>query len=315
MKLSVLVTTYGRRGYLEACFESLASQERTPDELVIVTRKGDEETEQYVASLVGSYEGPVEIRHARATEPGVLVANRTGFPLVTGEILCFLDDDARARPGWLARIEELFRENPDVGAVGGRDLQHTKEGIQDLPARRIGRVLWYGRIIGNHHRRLAGVHSVESLKGCNMAFRRRLVKGFDEGIIGNAHYYELDLCLGVRRAGYRILYDGDLVVDHYVDAPRFLPGAQSRDDLRRLFFTEHNKVYVMMKNLAVPRQMVFVPYTFVVDPLAILRGLRAAPGVGRWAQLRASLRGKTAGLRSYVHRRRGGASTSRSAAA
>jgi GT2 family glycosyltransferase len=310
MKLSVLVTTYGRRSYLEACFGSLASQERTPDELVIVTREGDEETESYVASLMDSYKGPIEIRHARATEPGVLVANRAGFPLVTGEILCFLDDDARARPGWLARIEELFRENPDVGAVGGRDLQHKKEGIQDLPAHRVGRVLWYGRIIGNHHRRLPGVHSVESLKGCNMAFRRRLVKGFDEGIIGNAHFYELDICLGVRRAGCRILYDGDLVVDHYVDAPRFLPGAQSPDDLRRLFFVEHNRVYVMMKNLAVPRQMVFVLYTFVIDALEILRGLRAAPGIGRWAQLRTRLRGKMAGFRSYLHRRREGTSAS-----
>src|SRR5262245_22476283 len=83
--LSVLVTTFGRREYLERCVRSILGQERPPDELVLVTRKHDADSEAFVRQLIDSYPGPVRVRHATVEQPGVLAANIAGFSLVTGE--------------------------------------------------------------------------------------------------------------------------------------------------------------------------------------------------------------------------------------
>jgi glycosyltransferase involved in cell wall biosynthesis len=304
MTISVLIATYGRREYLEGCVKSLFEQSRLPDEIILVTREGDGDTEEYAERLPATAPPGMAILHARVTEPGVLVANRAGLPLATGDILCFIDDDAAARTCWLASIERLFSEHADVGAIGGRDLQHTVNGIVDEPAGVVGCIRWYGRILGNHHRRWPGVHEVDSLKGCNMAYRRPLVRGFDEGILGHAHYYEMDLCFAVRHAGYKVLFDGDLVVDHYVNAPRFLPGSKPADSGKRLdpdwfFFMHHNRVYVMMKNLPASRRLVFLAYTFASDALSVLRQRMRGGDSGRPEVAGAIFRGKIEGLKRY----------------
>jgi len=303
MRVSVLVTTYGRRTYLEGCLKSLLDQARTPDEIVVVTRRGDDESLSLISGLIASYRGPVSLKHAEVSEPGVLAANRVGLPLATGDLICFIDDDAAARPDWIARVERHFAEDASLGALGGRDLHHTAAGIDDEPASVVGRVRWYGRIIGNHHKRLPGCHPAEALKGCNMAFRRFLVTGFDDGIIGNAHYYEMDLCFGVRRAGHKVLYDGDIVVDHYVEAPRHLPGNADPRDPRRFFFLHHNRMFVMLKNLSLPRRVVFLAYSFLSDAAASLMKWAARKPEGRPVVVREIFRGKIEGWRRYRSRR------------
>jgi len=311
VKVSVLVTTYGRREYLEKCLVSLSGQERTPDQIVIVLRDTDTETKTFVERFLAAYEGPMEISVTEVSEPGVLPANRAGLPLVKGEILCFIDDDAAARPDWIASIERRFEADPRLGALGGRDIQHTDEGIKEEPAREVGRIRWYGRIIGNHHCRLPGYHKAEVLKGCNMSFRRHLITGFDEGIIGNAHYYEMDLCLGVLSAGYEIRFDGDLVVDHFVKAPRHLPGNADPQDPRRFYYLHHNRVYVMLKHLSPPRQILFLIWTFGTAVLTGLSYPLLRKDEGHPANLIPVLKGKIKGIRSLALRRRARASVSR----
>jgi GT2 family glycosyltransferase len=301
-RISVLVTTFGRPRYLERCVQSLLDQTRKPDEIVLVTRVGDTETEQFVSGLLSRDIG-VPIRHGQVSEPGVLAANGIGLGLVAGDIVAFVDDDAAARPDWVARIARWFSDNPRLGAVGGRDVIHTEEGVQQKPTRTVGRISWYGRIVGNHEKVFHGTAPAEHLKGVNMSFRRELIGPFDNNIVGNAHHYETDLCFAVRRRGFDILFDGDLVVDHYQDAPRHLSGNQAGADVQREFFIHRNRVYVMMKNLGTARRGAFLVYTFVIDASSDLgEVILRKPGInGRiW---RAMMRGKVAGLRAFLETR------------
>jgi len=303
MRVSVLVTTFARKAYLERCIQGLLGQTRLPEEIVLVTRKGDSETEDFVGDFLGSYRGPVQVRRGEVSEPGVLPANRAGLPLVTGEILCYIDDDAVARRDWIERIERRFEEFPDLGAIGGRDVQQTSKGTPDDLVKEIGRIHWYGKITGQHHLRLPGLRDVEALKGCNMAFRRFLVTGFDEGIIGDGFFYEVDLCFTARRAGYKVKYDGDLLVDHYVEAPRMLPGNADPHDPKRFFFMNHNCVYVMLRNLPFARKIVFMAYSILWDAAATPFRLLAGRPAGRPRVVWAIFRGKMSGLREYFARR------------
>ena len=42
-----------------------------------------------------------------------------GLAEAQGEIICYLDDDAVAEPGWLEQVARAFDEHPAVGVVGG----------------------------------------------------------------------------------------------------------------------------------------------------------------------------------------------------
>lgn len=302
MRLSVLVTTFGRPAYLGRCIGALLTQERTPDEIVIVTRIGDAETESYVSSVLASHAGPVRLLRARVSEPGVLAANRAGMALVTGDIVSFIDDDAAARPDWLGRIETWFASDSKLGALGGRDVIHTERGVVERRTKTVGRIHWYGRIVGNHEKIFEGSAEAEHLKGVNMSYRRELLPEFDPLILGNAHHYETDLCFAVRRRGCRIVFDGDLLVDHYQDAPRTLAGSQPGAERERAYFIHHNRVYVMLKNLGLVRRGVFLLYTLLIDGGIELAGAALGrhgltpPIVG------AMYRGKLAGLRDYLAR-------------
>ncbi len=303
MRMAVLVTTYGRRDYLQRCLDSLLSQERLPDEIVIVTRVGDAPTEELVGGLLQSYSGPVSLCHGRVEEPGVLAANRVGMKLVTADTVSFIDDDARAHPDWLARIEKWFESDPTIGAVGGRDITHTDNGIVAHRARTVARIYWYGRIVGNHESIYPRSSEAQHLKGVNMSFRRELMAPFDELILGNAHHYETDLCFAVRNSGYRIIFDGRILVDHFVDAPRHLSGNQAGADVKRKFFMHHNRVYVMLKNLDPGRSGAFLFYTFVIDGVSELARIAARRPGTSLAILGSMYRGKIAGLKDYARAR------------
>ena len=50
--------------------------------------------------------------------PGLSGARNTGMGVATGDVIAFLDDDAAADPGWLARLSDSYAD-PRVLGVGG----------------------------------------------------------------------------------------------------------------------------------------------------------------------------------------------------
>ena len=101
-----------------------------------------------------------------------------------GEILAFIDDDARAAPGWLANAAAILDAQPDVLAVGGPDPAPD----DSTPAELLSETLLATPLIGS------GVAAHESRRGTfdiraasdvalvNLFVRRGAFTGFDESI-------------------------------------------------------------------------------------------------------------------------------------
>jgi glycosyltransferase involved in cell wall biosynthesis len=244
-----------------------------------------------------------------ATRAGQIVAMNTGLAAATGEVVCFLDDDCVPRPDWLQRLMGHY-EDPQVGGVGGRDVVHHGDLISAGRTDCVGRVLWCGRLVGNHHMELAGGPvEVDHLKGANMSFRRPLMTPFDERLSGGSCCLnDTDASLHVKDQGYKLIYDPELLVDHY-PAQRYDESTRIVTDSKLIYSDSHNWVYCLLKHFGPPRRGVFLAYALLVGSgtrLGLVKWLLALPRSPRaaTAQFLASTRGKLAGLRTFKRSRR-----------
>jgi GT2 family glycosyltransferase len=154
--------------------------------------------------------------------PGLSGARNTGLGRATGDVVAFLDDDARAAPDWLERLADGY--GPAVAGVGGAVL----------PAWEAGRPRWlppeFDWVVGCSYRGLPQEPGpVRNLIGANMSFRREvfdLVGGFTEGLgrLGarplGCEETELAIRIRQRQPDTRLLYDPSAVVHHRVPIQR-----------------------------------------------------------------------------------------------
>ena len=272
MTIAVLIPTYHRPQYLVRCLDALKRQSRIPDEVLVVVRDADAETK---ALLEGCEVASSTLRVVTVIVPGVVAALNAGLEAARADIIAITDDDAVPRPDWLARINTHFRADPKVGGVGGRDWLHYDGKADDGARKVVGRVQWFGRVIGNHHLGVGGPRRVDVLKGVNCAYRRTVLQciGFDERMLGTAAqvHWELSLGLQLRRAGWKLIYDPAVAVDHY-PAPRY--GEDQRD---RYEWTNaaYNETLSLLEHVTPMRRLVFIIW-------AVLVGTRSSPGLVQW---------------------------------
>ncbi len=298
-RVSVLVPSYGRPASLTRCLAALGGQTRAPDEVVVGGRTGDAAT---LASVESARAAGLPVRVATTAAAGVVASMQAALDAASGDIVALTDDDARPFPDWIEGLLAHFQSAPDVGGVGGRDWQPHERGN----ARRVGVVQWFGRVIGNHHLGAGAARDVDVLKGVNCAFRAPLLRavGFDGRLRGSGAqlYWELGVCLPMRRAGWRLRYDPSVAVDHDV-APRL-----DADHLHRGVFAEpplvdavHNETVALLEGRQGAARACFLAWAFLIGtgeapgPIQcarrLLQGDRLA--MRRW---RATVAGRLAGV-------------------
>jgi cellulose synthase/poly-beta-1,6-N-acetylglucosamine synthase-like glycosyltransferase len=272
MRASVLVPTWRRPDHLRRCLEGLAAQRRLPDEIVVVARDDDVATWSLLEQLAP---GTPALRSVNVSVAGVSASLNAGLDAVEGDFVAITDDDAIPRPDWLERIERHLEEDPRRGGVGGRDWLHRGQRVIAGQRRTVGKVRAYGRVIGNHHLGAGGPREVDVLKGANMAFRAAALRGVRlEACFrgsGMQLHWEIALCLAVKRAGWRLLYDPDVAVDHY-PAPRFDEDQRTGRPLIALQNEVYNETWALLRWLPWWRKLVVLAYGLFV-------GSRLAPGL------------------------------------
>jgi glycosyltransferase involved in cell wall biosynthesis len=269
--ISVLIPTYRRPQALSRCLGALAAQTRRPDDVVVVVRDVDQETRAYLAARDGV---PVPVRVVTVATPGVVAAMNAGLEAIDADIIACTDDDAAPRPDWLARIEWHFQQDERIAAVGGRDWIVGSDRVRAV----VGRVQWWGRIVGEHHCGVGPPRDVDILKGVNMSFRRSSLahRRFDTRLLGSGAtvHFELSMALALRRAGWRLIYDPEVLVDH-TQAPRIDEVQRNEFSPRALHDAVHNETLALLEHLPSARRRVFIVWAFAV-------GTRGAPGVIQW---------------------------------
>lgn len=228
MKVTVLVPTYRRPEDLARCLSALLCQQRAPEQIVVVARADDAATHACLAEHVTPRVLNVEV--ATVDEPGQVAALNRGLEAATGDVIAITDDDAAPRADWVARIAAHFEADAKLGALGGRDWVHEEGRVLDGERELVGRVQRTGRIVGNHHLGVGEAREVDLLKGANMSYRRAAIGDlrFDRRLRGTGAQTHNDMAfsMGVKRAGWKLVYDPLVAVDHY---PASRPGEDPRN--------------------------------------------------------------------------------------
>jgi cellulose synthase/poly-beta-1,6-N-acetylglucosamine synthase-like glycosyltransferase len=156
--------------------------------------------------------------------PVIVVANRyggrlgsartTAAELATGDVLAFLDDDARAEPDWLERLLEPYRD-PNVIAVGGAPV----------PEYEAPRPRWFpfefDWVFGCVYRGLPETRgTTPRLIGASMSVRREALLTL--GGFHSDNHDDMDMChrLRLRWPASQLVFEPAAVVRHHVPAQR-----------------------------------------------------------------------------------------------
>jgi cellulose synthase/poly-beta-1,6-N-acetylglucosamine synthase-like glycosyltransferase len=311
--ITVLIPTYKRTDDVNRCLHSVLKQSRQPDEVLVIVRDSDEGTR---SMLEREFSREPCVKVTTITIPGVVAALNAGLERATGSIIAILDDDTAPRPDWLSRIESHFAGDPRLGGLGGRDWVHQHGRMENGSRHVVGRVQWFGRVVGNHHLGVGSVREVDVLKGCNMSYRREAVDGirFDVHLKGSGAqvYNDMDFSMCVKKAGWKLVYDPEVAVDHY-PAPRYDEDQRNRFNTLAHFNMVHNETIVLLRYLGVWKR---IPYLI----WAVTVGMTSSPGLIQWIRLMmkrketanqkliATMRGRWEGLRTWRSHNKGGAS-------
>jgi GT2 family glycosyltransferase len=206
-KVSIVIPNLARPDTLRACLRTIEEKTSYSNYEVIIVgdRRVDAETRNYLASR------PYRIIAVEESSNLSQLIN-LGAAAAQGEYLLLLHDDIQVISGeWITAMLGFCRQ-PEIGAVGARLLYQTGR-IQH-----IGVVLGLRGPVGYPLRGLHAhpqdyldpsrfIRNCSAVSGACMMVRKQLfekLSGFDEHFPGT--YNDIDFCLRIREAGYRIVW-------------------------------------------------------------------------------------------------------------
>jgi GT2 family glycosyltransferase len=246
--ISVIVVSYNTRERLLACLAALA-RVSLPHEVIVVDNASADGS---AAAVRAQFPGAVLIENA--DNVGYARANNAGLRRATGEYALVLNSDAEVAAGCVEALAAVLDARADVGIVGPRTRVpdgriQVSFGPMLTPGaewrqRRLVRGVAAGdpAALREAEALAAREHEPDWVSGsCFLARRRALeaVSLFDEGFF--LYEEDVDLCVRVRQAGWRIVFTPAAEVVHHLGSSMTAAAAgleYHRSHLR--FYAKHH---------------------------------------------------------------------------
>lgn len=209
--LSVLLVLHDQFPLTMLTLESLRDNFAGAIELVIVDSGSGDETVHLERYVHGA-----RIIHL-PYNAGFLLACNMALENATADAVLYLNNDVRLLPGAIAAGLSRLKSDPRIGAVGAK-IVRTNGLLQEA-----GSIVWRdGATYGYLRDRdpcCPEANFVRDVDYCSGAFLlvatacARELGGFDPAYCP-AYFEEVDFCLRLIRAGYRVVYDPSVVIEH-----------------------------------------------------------------------------------------------------
>ncbi|MEO7742748.1 MAG: glycosyltransferase [Usitatibacter sp.] len=212
-KVTVIVPTFGQDLHTFTCLKAVAAEAAVvPLEVLVMDDCAP-------VAAADALKGVTGVRFERnAQNLGFLRNCNRAATLARGEYLLFLNNDAVLEPGSIAALLRVLEGAPDVGIAGAK-LVYPDGRLQEA-----GGILWrdgsawnVGRGEDPDRPEHNYVRDVDYCSGACLLIAKSLFEangGFDELYLP-AYYEDADLCLKVRAAGKRVVYQPAAEAVHF----------------------------------------------------------------------------------------------------
>jgi GT2 family glycosyltransferase len=242
------VVNYNGLGHIEYCLQSLLSQTRPPDEVVVVDNASSDGSPRLVGQRFPQFrlvESGDNLGYARGCNLGI---RRTRSDLVA-----VLNNDLVLDPGWLSALLRRVREPWSFWA--SRILFANSPDRVDSAGDAMA-VIGSAYKIGHGEETEGYLEPREVFGPCGAAalYRRRLLEeldGFDEDFF--LVYEDADLNMRARLRGHRCLYVPDAVVYHQVNR------SIGRLSPTYVYYGHRNSEYLFWKNMPTSLLVRYLP--------------------------------------------------------
>ena len=227
--VSVVVCCHNSAERLPETLKHLAAQQVPKDipwEIVVIDNASTDNTAE-TALRCWPAKWPAPLRVVSEPLAGLSHVRIKGILEARLEIISFIDDDNWPSVDWITRVTTLFANRPKIGALGGR----IEAVCEIIPPD------WFESVqkhyaVGRQHSQSGDITNVQGTLLCGAGLNLRTAavrKLFEDGFVfmmsgrkGNRILMgeDTELCFALRASGWRIWYDDDLVLRHFIPKER-----------------------------------------------------------------------------------------------
>jgi glycosyltransferase involved in cell wall biosynthesis len=190
----VIIPCRNAAGTIGSAVSTALAQTNPPLEVIVVD---DASTDDSAA--IANAAGAQVMRLVQRSNAGG--ARNYGIDVARGSVLAFLDADVKIAPDWLQRVDDAFRLDPAIGAVGGR-VVNGRPGLWGDLDHFLNHSEWI-----SGRQRMCGAYPTMAI-----AYRREAIGSvrFPATNYGEDIFF----ALAVQANSWRILYDPHIRIEH-----------------------------------------------------------------------------------------------------
>ncbi len=261
-EVSVIIVNWNGKHLLPDCLDAVFNQTFKDFEVILVDNGSKDGSCEFVEQEYSK----VKIVSVEKNY-GFAAGNNLGIMVSQGKYIALLNNDAQPDREWLSELVKAAEGHNCVGMFAskiiGLDGKIDSAGCRLYPD---GIGVCIGR--GQEHSSFYEVMGVTFPSGCAAFYKWEMIK--EIGVFDQRFFMyceDTDLGLRAQRAGWRCLYIPTAVVKHLYSQ------SSSKWSLKKAFYVERNRLFVMWKNFTVLRMICSVPYTFIRYYRIITRGM------------------------------------------
>jgi len=255
-RVSVVVINFRGTDDTLECIARLSEVDWPADrlEIVVVENGSGDDSEQRLRAALGAQSNVKII--VSAENLGFTGGSNLGAREASGDVVAFLNNDAKPDVNWVKEGIAGFAPSPRVAAVASKVLDWEGKTIDFVESG----LSWFGMGYKNHIAELDDGRFDEPQDllfgtGSALFVRRDVfleVGGFDEGLF--MFYDDVDLGWRLNLLGYRVRFAPRSVVYH-----KHHGSMKSFGDHREMYLLERNALHLLYKNLSDENLGVFLP--------------------------------------------------------
>jgi glycosyltransferase involved in cell wall biosynthesis len=248
--ISLIIFCYNSEKIIERTLQSALYQNVIDDfpwEILVIDNNSADATMKRVKEILADHPKGSVVRMYHEHHQGLSFARKRGLDEANYEYVVLCDDDNFLADNYLQKVWEIFEGQPGIGIIGSR----AKPLFEEEPP------LWIhdhykAYALGSQYDKSGDCTDKKFVWGAGMALRKsaflKLKEAEIESLLSDRKGRSLsaggdsELCAWYIIAGYRIWYDDELILNHFVASKKL-----THEYLEKLYAGFHNSYPVIEK--------------------------------------------------------------------